>query len=217
MALVGGIMLLLPGLVVAVTHDVVIDFATFAFTPQNITIQQGDIIRWTNNTDAIHTTTGGNPSGNPCTASGLWSASLSFNGAQFSRVFNEAPGLIRYFCIPHCGGLMRGNITIQSPPVGIEPPQVPTYTLYQNVPNPFSPTTTIDYEIATTSRVEIEIYNVEGRRIALLENDVRDAGRYPVFWDGKDEQGNPQATGVYFYQMKLDGIAVQMKKMALIR
>ncbi len=209
-----GVVFVLPALVVAATHDVVVDLDTFQFNPATVTIIKGDIVRWTNSSDFTHTST----SGTLCTApNGLWNATLDAQGGQFSRVFNEPAGTLPYFCIPHCQGGMRGNVVIQSPPTGVEPPALPGYKLHQNVPNPFSPTTVIEFEINTTARVEIEIYDVKGRRIGLIENDVRSPGRYPVLWSGQDEQGTPQATGVYFYQMKVDGVAVEMKKMMLLR
>ena len=209
---------LLPVAVVAqTTHDIVMipQGQAFTFSPSSITIQQGDIVRWTNNTSlVIHTTT----SGIICTPSGLWNSGDMLPGAIFSRQFNDAPGTYNFFCIPHCLFGMTGTVTVDNPPTGIgEMPAPPRYQLFQNVPNPFSPETTIEYEIADPARVVIHVHNLKGQRVRTIEDRSRAPGRYPARWDGRNADGSKLATGVYFYQMSLNGVAVEMKKMVLLR
>lgn len=216
--LVAAALCLLPAVARAqTTHDVSMQLSgpAFRFVPSSLTIKKGDIVRWTNNSVAVqHTTT----SGVLCAPSGLWTSGLLSQGQFFSRQFNVV-GSFDYFCIPHCLGQMWGLVIVEdSPPTGVEDPPAPArYHLFQNVPNPFSPETTIEYEIADPARVVIHVYDLEGRLVRLLENQSRGPGRYPARWDGRDANGSRLATGVYFYQMSLDGVAVDMKKMVLLR
>jgi len=81
---------------------------SFVFQPANLTIEQGDWVRWKNVSFSMsHTTT----SGTPCTSDGLWSAGLA-GGTQFTRQFLESPHAFPYFCIPHCGLGMTGQVVV---------------------------------------------------------------------------------------------------------
>jgi len=200
----------LPVLSHSVTHDVTMGNGTF--TPANLTISQGDIVRWTNSSILIHTTT----SGTFGTPDGRWNSGDIGPSFSFSQQFNSA-GTFPYFCSYHFLMGMAGSITVEQP-TGIEDPGTPpSYELFQNHPNPFSPKTTIEYELASTSRVTIHIYNLKGQIVNVIEDAVRAPGRYPTVWDGRDAAGRRQSTGVYFYQMSVDGVGVEMRKMVLLR
>jgi hypothetical protein len=74
-----------------------------------------------------------------------------------------------------------------------------------NYPNPFSKTTTIAYVLtgATDEKVEVKIYTVAGRLIRTLRDPVRETVNYrELTWDGRDEQGDEVANGVYFAKIK---------------
>jgi C1A family cysteine protease len=74
------------------------------------------------------------------------------------------------------------------------------FGLYQNVPNPFNPITTIEYQLPEPEEVTLRIYDVSGRVVRELMNSQQvAAGGHSVSWDGLDERGNPAASGVYFY------------------
>lgn len=95
-------------------------------------------------------------------------------------------------------------------------------TLKQNYPNPFNPRTTIAYSIpnvgAQPAEVTLEIYNILGERIKALVNERQYPGRYRVEWDGTDNDGNEVSSGVYFYNIKLWGIAlIPAKKMVILK
>lgn len=75
------------------------------------------------------------------------------------------------------------------------------FELEQNYPNPFNPKTTIKYSVSEYTNVSIIIYNILGKKIKKLVNEYREAGTYNIEWDGKDDNGRPVSTGVYFYQM----------------
>lgn len=92
-----------------------------------------------------------------------------------------------------------------------------TFELAQNYPNPFNPTTVICYDLSVNSRVVLKIFNILGQEVrTLVDGKIEMAGRYAVSWDGKDNIGNPIATGIYLYCLETSK-AVQMKKMTLLR
>ncbi len=80
-----------------------------------------------------------------------------------------------------------------------------TFALYQNYPNPFNLETTIEYDVPEISgripRVAIQIFNVIGEKVRTIDRQDRDAGRYTVRWNGRDDNGATVATGVYFYRL----------------
>jgi hypothetical protein len=92
----------------------------------------------------------------------------------------------------------------------------PADRLAQNRPNPFNPVTTISYEIATAGRVSIRVYDVTGRLVRVLLDDVRSAGPHAVEWDGRDERGRPTASGVYFYKLTTKDFT-KTRKMVLLK
>ncbi len=85
------------------------------------------------------------------------------------------------------------------------------FALFANYPDPYTPTTTIKYDIAKASQVELVIYDVLGRRIKTVVNQVQDSGSYSVVIDASQF-----ASGVYFYQLRAKSFVVT-KKMILLR
>ncbi|MFH1279671.1 MAG: FG-GAP-like repeat-containing protein [Candidatus Eisenbacteria bacterium] len=90
------------------------------------------------------------------------------------------------------------------------------FRMHPNTPNPFNPLTTIGFELPTQSRVRVAVYDVSGRRIALLADGVRPAGRFDVVWDGRDEAGRTVPSGVYFARMEAPDFSAT-HKMLLVR
>jgi len=90
------------------------------------------------------------------------------------------------------------------------------YKLYQNHPNPFNPTTTIQYNLPERADVQITIYDLLGRKVTTLVSETQDAGYKSVQWNATNSNGQQVSTGVYFYQIKADGF-VETRKMVLLR
>jgi len=86
-----------------------------------------------------------------------------------------------------------------------------TFSLEANYPNPFSDITTIRYDVPRTEDVRVTVYDVLGRRVALLVSSERAAGRYEVRFDARD-----LAPGMYAYRMEA-GSFVDTKFMILAR
>lgn len=76
------------------------------------------------------------------------------------------------------------------------------FSLGQNYPNPFNPSTTITFQLSTTSQVTLKIYDLLGRGVKTLVDDVEEtAGQHAVIWDGTGHDGRQVASGVYFYRL----------------
>ena len=92
-----------------------------------------------------------------------------------------------------------------------------TFTLYQNVPNPFNPATKIHFDVpAGGGAVTLSIYDVGGRLVRTLVNGEQSPGQKTVTWDGRNKAGNPVATGTYLYRLTGPGFE-QTRKMVLIK
>jgi photosystem II stability/assembly factor-like uncharacterized protein len=85
------------------------------------------------------------------------------------------------------------------------------FTLYQNYPNPFNPSTSITYRLPSTSHVTLRIYDVLGREVSILVNEVKQPGKYVVRFDGTNF-----SSGVYFCTMKA-GKFFQTEKLLLLK
>ena len=98
----------------------------------------------------------------------------------------------------------------------IATPKLPL-TLFQNVPNPFNPSTTITYYLPEKCSVTLEIFDSSGRLIStLLDNEAREKGMDSIEWRGTDEHGRVVTSGVYFYRL-IAGKEIISKKMVLLK
>jgi hypothetical protein len=89
--------------------------------------------------------------------------------------------------------------------------------LAQNVPNPFNPTTAIEFSVKERAPVTLTIYNVRGQRVKTLVNDTRAPGvTHRIQWDGRNDAGQQVASGVYFYRLVTKGF-VKTRKMVLLK
>jgi hypothetical protein len=96
----------------------------------------------------------------------------------------------------------------------IEPPPVKPplkFSLSQNFPNPFNPTTTIRYELPLDGVVTIDIYDILGQKVKTILNEFKTADRYEVTFNSTG-----LTSGVYIYQMRVSDY-INSKKMVLLR
>jgi photosystem II stability/assembly factor-like uncharacterized protein len=133
---------------------------------------------------------------------------VTFRGASNAFVVGE-------------GGTILGPIPGLPVSVGEQPLQrVPVaFSLEQNYPNPFNPTTAISYQLMANSFVTLRVYDVLGREVATLLNEVQSPGEHTVHWNAS---GSP--SGAYFYRIAvspaaggLENTFVQTKKLILLR
>ena len=90
------------------------------------------------------------------------------------------------------------------------------FQLFQNSPNPFNPTTVINYHLPKASQVDLVVYNMLGQRIKTLVSGRQDARQYKIRWDGTNDQGAKVASGIYIYQLRSED-NVATKKMILMK
>jgi len=115
---------------------------------------------------------------------------------------------------------MNGNEVLSDEEVLYESPvrEVATFLfeLRQNYPNPFNPLTTIEFVLPRDSYVELSVYDVNGKRVRSLINEVRDAGINVKAWNGTNDAGDTVPTGVYFYRLTW-GETVETRKMIFVK
>jgi len=92
------------------------------------------------------------------------------------------------------------------------------FALYQNYPNPFNPVTSIGYHVGGDGPVDVslKIYNVAGQLVKTLVDQEKFSGEYKEIWNGKNEENEDVASGVYFYKLKVSDY-VETKKMVLLK
>ncbi|MBL1215214.1 MAG: T9SS type A sorting domain-containing protein [Ignavibacteriae bacterium] len=88
---------------------------------------------------------------------------------------------------------------------------VNSYNLFQNYPNPFNPVTTISYSIPKRSKVSLKLFDILGRVVSELKNEIQNEGTYKVEFNASH-----LASGVYFYQLKAEDF-ISVKKMILLK
>jgi hypothetical protein len=85
------------------------------------------------------------------------------------------------------------------------------YSLSQNYPNPFNPVTKINYSIPKSSLTKLRVYDLLGREVTTLVNDMKQPGMYSVDFDGTNF-----SSGVYFYKLEA-GTFTEVKRMIMIK
>jgi flagellar hook assembly protein FlgD len=90
------------------------------------------------------------------------------------------------------------------------------FTLDQNFPNPFNPTTEITFTLNQESDITLTIFNMLGQEVKELTSGFKPVGKYTVQWNGKDNLGRSVSTGVYLYSLN-NGTQVLTKKMVLMK
>ncbi len=104
---------------------------------------------------------------------------------------------------------------------GIEdPPAIPdagaALRLHQNHPNPFNPTTLIEYDVVRDGEVELRVYNPTGQLVRTLVDRPLAGGRHAVEWDGRDDTGRALPSGAYYYRLIVGGEEAS-KQMVLLK
>lgn len=122
-----------------------------------------------------------------------------------SRLYKDSSNQVIYYNFPSTGG--PGGLEKQ----GKKKDKVYSWKITQNYPNPFNPLTTIQYEVARESRIRLKLYDITGREITALVDEVKPAGEYRVSFDAS---GLP--SGVYIYRIEADKFN-ESKKLILLR
>ncbi len=102
---------------------------------------------------------------------------------------------------------------------GDEPgqPNLPkAFALAQNHPNPFNPSTTIQYDLPEAGHVQIRVFDIRGRVVSTLVDRQEEAGVHVVQWNGREDSGRTLSSGVYFYRMETASFS-RIRKMVLLK
>jgi len=116
-----------------------------------------------------------------------------------------------------------GIVMIQGTPEHYDRPTIPIqYGLHQNKPNPLCigrGSTKISFILQKTARAEVKIYNIRGELVKDLYNGIAygDDEVKDIIWDGRDENGVEHKTGIYLYQLKVNGKPSETKRLILMR
>jgi plastocyanin len=183
----------------------------FAYSPSSLSVAVGDTIHWTGDFSTHPLSSSTIPSG-----AASWSCSA---GTDFFYVVQKS-GQFDYYCTDHgtsTGGGMAGSFTATATAVednGLT--ELPSsFSLAQNFPNPFNPTTVIRFQVpggeAAGSLVKLKVYDLIGREVATLAEGYRQPGVYEVRWDGTQVP-----SGSYVYRLQV-GAATLTKKMVLLK
>jgi hypothetical protein len=90
------------------------------------------------------------------------------------------------------------------------------FELFQNYPNPFSSSTTIEFNVLKTSQLQIRVYDIFGREVKTLVDGKYLPGTYQIIWNGKNMEGLESVSGIYLIKMQ-SGEFIRVKKVLLKR
>lgn len=195
---------------VSYSRTINISASDFQFSPSTISdAVVGDTIKW-NWVNGGHTTTCNGSSGTSRPAGAdPWDENLNSGNPTFLYVIT-IQGTYNYVCTPHSPS-MAGTI-IASPSSITQLNEIAaSYKLSQNFPNPFNPSTKINFSIPVSSNVFLKIYNSIGQEVATLVNERMNSGSYRVDWNAIN-----YSSGVYYYKI-VAGDFVETRKMFLMR
>jgi len=145
------------------------------------------------------------------TTSGVYSGTKAYANVEW---YSDADGTV-----DATAGKTAASLTISTADIVVEVEEaaVPTaYALSENYPNPFNPTTTIEFAIPVAGNVELVIYNINGQKVRTLVNETKDAGFFHMTWDGRNDLGETVSSGIYLYRL-VSGNFNKMEKMTFIK
>jgi hypothetical protein len=136
------------------------------------------------------------------------------------RIAADSPFFPRTPWLTHAGnGLAEADLRTASAGVGVADGDWPLGTQPQLEPvwpNPLRARGTIAYTLPAMGRAQLAIYDVAGRRVALLTDGAQESGRHLTHWDARDEKGHSVPAGVYFVRLQT-GSAVTTQKLVIVR
>jgi len=95
---------------------------------------------------------------------------------------------------------------------------IPSYhQMLLNFPNPFNPSTTIEFSIPDDSKVELTVFNVKGQEIKILANSDFTEGNHSILWNGDDNSGKFVSSGIYYFRLNVNGSSEAVKKCLLLK
>jgi bacillolysin len=111
---------------------------------------------------------------------------------------------------------MRARIKSFTSAVEIDSKVPDKFEVSQNYPNPFNPSTTLKYALPSAVFVRMAVYDINGKQVAELVNNMQNAGTYKVLWNGKNDIGIPVSSGIYYCRI-IAGDYIKTNKMILMK
>ena len=140
-------------------------------------------------------------------ADSIYKATLTFTSADEPLPGTAAQPDVHYLLSAHVAGTA----------VSVEP-TLPTFTrLYAPMPNPLTSGSTLRFDLARLTSVRLEVFDLSGRRVALLANREFTPGRYNLHWDGRGEASGALGSGLYFVRLTTRGLPPQTVRLAVVR
>lgn len=93
----------------------------------------------------------------------------------------------------------------------------PTINTLNNYPNPFNPTTTIEFSITQKTQIELSIFNIKGQKVNTLLTAELEKGTYTTVWNGNNELGKPVSSGIYYCKLNVNGKTEAVHKCLLLK
>ena len=109
------------------------------------------------------------------------------------------------------------RIEVDDVPSGVTPSVTTRVLRLESSPNPFDTSTRISFELETSGRATLAIYDVRGRLVRSLVDSDLAARRWTASWDGRDASGRRLATGVYFARLAVNGRVAATGKVVIVR
>ncbi len=134
------------------------------------------------------------------------------NRKVFKYNFEDKPDKDGVYYYKLSGFNANGMVLFESDEIKIGVTGIRDFTLEQNHPNPFNPTTTIKYELSTRSHVTLKVFDLIGREVATLVDQIQNEGTYTVEFDAS--KFNQLTSGIYFYKLQTERYS-DVKKMIL--
>jgi hypothetical protein len=153
------------------------------------------------------------------------SATIMWAAVMNDGVWNTSKflGTVKFLAGNKLSFTARNNMTGFTNPIKFDGTDVPLaveridasvpnkFSLDQNYPNPFNPSTVISYQLSAASNVRLTVYDMLGRKMALLVNEKQNAGTHQVRWNAAN-----MPSGMYFYKIET-GSESQVRKMMLLK
>ena len=155
--------------------------------------------------DAVFTPNGSNTVGQL-----TWTPTANDSG-DYSVTFGASDGLpaLTRTTLIHVIGAAAGVGENEATPPAF-------FGLAQNRPNPFNPTTLIEFNTPSPGRARLVVYDLAGRLVRELVNEVMIAGKHSARWSGEDSRGRAVGSGIYWYRLETGGLSRE-RRMVLLR
>ena len=110
--------------------------------------------------------------------------------------------------------VFSGGTAVLTP--SIQSPLPNAADILRNYPNPFNPSTTVDYTLISPGRMELTVYNLAGQQIRSIESGWKSPGQYQAVWDGTSDRGHQKPSGMYILRLK-NGKSIFTRKILLTK